>query len=282
MTLGFAASIAEAVRKGEVDQEAVDEWQEVTAMTIAAVSQVAINKTYMEGFAKLVEVMGDPKRYTQKYVDDLVASFVPLTSLSSAVKNAVDPVQREVGSPQDAVMARIAGLSEQLTPRRDLWGKEITPESGMGKFYDFLSPVRSKEEQPSPIDREIVRLGKGPERVPKQTAFDGVQANFRFYPKAYDDYTRLAGNDLKHPAWGMGAKDYLNSVVDGKHPLSAVYSMLSDQSRKDFISSTVGEYRRLAAQQVLQDPKHKDFAAEIAHLKQLSNSYKMPVLGVPQ
>jgi hypothetical protein len=282
MTLGFAASIAEAVRRGEVDQEAVDEWHEVTAMTIAAVSQVAINKTYMEGFAKLVEVMSDPKRYTQKYVDDLVASFVPLTSLSSAVKNAVDPVQREVGSPQDAVMARIAGLSEQLTPRRDLWGKEITSESGMGKFYDFLSPVRSKAEQPSPIDREIVRLGKGPERVPKQTAFDGVQANFRFYPKAYDDYTRLAGNDLKHPAWGMGAKDYLNSVVDGKHPLSAVYSMLSDQSRKDFISSTVGEYRRLAAQQVLQDPKHKDFAAEIAHLKQLSNSYKMPVLGVPQ
>lgn len=279
MTVGFAASIAEAVRKGEISEDEVDEWQEVMAMSIAAVSQVAINKTYLEGFAKFVEVMSDAKRYSQKYVDDLFASFLPFTSASSAVKNVVDPVQREVNNPSEAVQARIAGLSKDLPPRRDLWGKEITQESGMGKVYDALSPATVKDQKDSPIDREMVRLNQGTERIRKQTPFDGVQANFRFHPKAYDDYVRLAGNDLKHPAWGMGAKDYLDSVVAGKSPMSVAYNYLSDESRKEFIQSTIGEYRRLAQQQVLADPKHAGFAAEIAKMKQINQGAHMPYMG---
>jgi hypothetical protein len=279
MTMGFAASIAEAVKKGEISEDEVDEWQEVTAMSIAAVSQVAINKTYLEGFAKFIEVMSDPKRYSQKYVDDLFASFLPATALSASVKNVVDPIGREVNNPQEAVMARIAGLSEKLTPRRDLWGKEMSSASGEGKLYDFLSPVAVKPELDSPIDREMVRLNSGVERIKKQTSFDGVQANMRFFPHAYDDYVRLAGNDLKHPAWGMGAKDYLNSVVSGQHPMSAVYDVLSDDSRKHFIQSAISDYRKLAQQQVLGDPRHKNFAAEVQRLKDTKQFMKLPVMG---
>lgn len=282
MTLGFAASIAEAVKKGEVSQDEVDEWQEVTAMSIAAVSQVVVSKTYLEGFAKFVEVLSDPKRYSQKYIDDLFASFVPMTSLMSGVKNIVDPVSREQNSPKDAVMARIAGLSENLPPRRDLWGKEITASSGFGAGYDFVSPIVSKKIEPSTIDREMVRMDHGVERIQKRTNFDGVDANFRFYPKAYDDYVRLAGNDLKHPAWGVGAKDFLNSVAEGKHPMSAVYNLMSDESRKAFIQNTIQDYRKLAQQQVLNDPKHKNFSSEIKMLKEFRQMAKMPVMGEQQ
>lgn len=279
MTIGFAASIAEAVKRGEISEEEVDEWQEVTAMSIAAVSQVVISKTYLEGFAKFVEMMSDPKRHSQRYVDELFASFLPMTAGMSAAKNLVDPVSREVSSPAEAVMARIAGLSENLPPRRNLWGEEITNESGLGKGYDFLSPIKSKPLNAQPIDREMVRLGKGVERIDKQTSFDGVRANMRFYPKAYDDYVRLAGNDLKHPAWGMGAKDYLNAVVSGKHPMSTVYNMLSDDSRVAFIQAAIGDYRKLAQRQILADPKHAGFASEVRQLKQFSQRNKMPVLG---
>lgn len=279
MTMGFAASIAEAVKKGEMDQDDVDEWWEVSAMAIAAVSQVSISKTYLEGFAKFVEVLGDPKRYSKQYIQDLFASFLPATSLNNAVKNMVDPVQREVENPMEAVQARIAGLSKNLPPRRDLWGAPITSESGLGKMYDFMSPVQSKEEIDSPIDREIVRHGAGPNKIGKRTPFDGVQANMRFYPNAYDDYTRLSGNDLKHPAWGMGAKDYLNAVVSGNHPMSQVYNMMSDTSQKDFIQTTISDYRKLAQQKVLGDPKHAGFAREIDRLKEIHRNSKMPVLG---
>lgn len=279
MVMGFAAAITEAVKKGEVDQDQVDEWQEVAAMSIAAISQVVINKTYLQGAAKMVETLSDPKRYAQKYIDDLVASFLPATALMSATKNFVDPIQREVNNPVEAVYARIAGLSEQLSPRRDLWGKPVTNESGQGRAYDFLTPFASKKEEPTAIDREMVRTGHGYDRINKQSNFDGVQANMRFYPKVYDDYVRLSGNDLKHPAWGMGAKDYLNAVVSGKHPMSAAYNVLSDESRKDFIQNTIQEYRKLAQQQILSDPQHAAFSTEIARLKEIKQGSKMPVLG---
>lgn len=279
MTMGFAASIAETVKKGELDENDVDEWQEVTAMAIAAVSQVAISKTYLEGFSKFIEVMSDPKRHSERYVDDLFASFLPATSLNASVKNMIDPVQREANTPWEAVKARIALLSESLPPRRDLWGKEMTASSGFGNIYDQLTPVASKPIIDSPIDKEITRLEDGPKKIGKKTNFDGVQANMKHWPKAYDDYVRLAGNDLKHPAWGMGAKDYLDSVVSGNHPMSTVYNIMSDDSRRDFIKNTISDYRKLAQQQVLNDPKHSNFAQEIAYLKNHKFEMKLPVMG---
>lgn len=278
-TMGFAASISEALSRGEVDQEDVDEWQEVMAMTIAAVSQVTINKTYLEGVANVTEVMSDPKRYSEGYVNDLVASFVPFTSLASAVETAVDPTQREATSPWEAAQARIVGLSKNLPPRRNLWGEEIRTESGLGRVYDFVSPITSRPEDITPVDREIVRLQQGPQRIKKRTMFDGVQVSMKNYPDVYDEYVRLAGNDLKHPAWGLGAKDYLNQVVTGKHAMSVVYGMLSDENRRDFIENTVRDYRKLAQRQILEDPRFMKFAAEVQYIKAAQQRSEFPVLG---
>lgn len=282
MTVGFAADIAAAVRKGEIDEDDVDEWHEVTAMTIAAISQVAVSKTYMQGFSEFVEVLSDPQRHTKPYVEDLIASFTPLTALNYAVKNAVDPVMREAEGPMEAIQARIAGLSDNLPPRRTLWGDMVSTESGLGKVYDFASPVMSRTELDSPIDREIVRLGDGPQRITKKNSFDGVRVNMRQWPKVYDEYVRLAGNDLKDPGWGMGAKDYLNSVVTGKHPLSSTYQILSDDSRKQFITDAVSSYRAMAQQQILSDPKFRDFANHVQRLKEIHRDAQMPLLGVQQ
>jgi len=188
-------------------------------------------------------------------------------------------VQREYGTPLEAVQARIAGLSDKLPPRRDLWGELITSESGTGKIYDFMSPVAVKQRKNSPIDQEMVRLNAAPLRLQKQSSFDGVQVNMRRYPEVYDEYTRLAGNGLKHPAWGMGAKDYLNAVVSGAHPMSTSYKIMSDESRAAFISNTISQYRQLAQREILSNPKYKDFAAEVQYLKQNQMQGKMPVMG---
>jgi hypothetical protein len=276
--LGFAASITEAVQKGELDQNDVDEWQEVMAMSIAAVSQVTINKTYLEGFAEFVEVMSDPKRYSEKYVDDMIASFVPFTSLMNGIKNIDDPIAREAGTPAEAIQARIIGLSKNLPPRRTLWGDPISIESGLGRVYDVVTPIASRKQEVAPIDREIARLGKGPERIKKHTSFDGVQVNMKRWPQVYDEYVRLSGNELKHPAWGVGAKDFLNSVVSNKSPISAAYQIMSDDVRRDYIAGVVADYRQLAQYQMMNDPKHAKFASEVRHLKGLKQQSRMPVL----
>ena len=276
-TMGLAASIVESVQKGELDEDDVDEWQEVMAMSIAATSQVVINKTYLEGFSNFVETMSDPKRYSERYVEDLVASFLPATALMYSMKNIHDPYQRDPSTPYEAIQARIAGLSDSLPPRRNLWGEPVSTESGLGRVYDAVSPIASRPEKVNPIDREIVRLNKGPTKIAKKTVFGGARVSLKKFPAVYDEYVRLAGNELKHPGWGMGAKDFLNSVVSGKHALSSVYQIMSDEVRRDFIEGVVSDYRGLAQQQIMADPKHAAFAKEVSKIKAAMQQSKMPV-----
>ncbi len=278
MTLGFAASIAEQFRRGEVNNDEVDEWHEVVAMVINTISQAVLSKTYLQGLSNFFEVMTDPQRYSKNYVDNMVAGFLPMTSLNNSIKNFFDPVRRDVDTPAQAIEARIAGLSQNLTPKRDLWGKELSNASGLGRFYDALSPAQVREMQPSPIDKEMVRLNHAPQSISKNTLFDGVQANLRMYPQIYDKYVRLAGNELKSPAWGMGAQDFLNSVVTGKSPMSSAYQMMSDDSRRAFITNTINDYRKLAQRQILDDPANAQFTNEIARLKDYHQQGQMPVL----
>jgi hypothetical protein len=286
MTMGLAADVAEAIHKGEMSNDDVDEWQEVLAMSIAAVSQVAVNKTYLRGVSEFTSMMADPTRYSGQYVTNLIASFTPAAALSGAVERAVDPTFRESNTPADAIRARIAFLSSTLPPRRNLWGEEVKAESGIGKAYDFLSPVASREVKGSPVDTEIMRLaespGRGdaspPTRIGKRTHFDGVKVNLKDWPKVYDEYTRLAGNGIEHPAWGMGAKDYLNAVVSGKHPMSEVYKLRSDEMKLTFIGNTVSQYRQLAQRAILSDPRFSEFSDYVKTLKADQLQRRMPVL----
>lgn len=286
--LGFAADAAEAVRRGEMNEDEVDEWQEVMAMGITAVSQVAINKTYLQGVSEFVNVMSDPKRYSEPYINKLVSSFIPYTALAGAVERTADPVVRDTAGPWQSVQAKLLGLSESLPARRTLWGEEISTESGLGKPYDFFSPVASREVKPEPIDTEIMRLaplaahdnveGSAPTRIGKRTSFNGVQVNFKEFPEAYEEYVRLAGNELKHPAWGVGAKDFLNAVVSGNHPMSRVYNMRSDEMKITFIKQAVSQYRQLAQQQIMADPRFRDFSERVGKMQAEKRETRMPVV----
>lgn len=266
MTMGFAADIAEAVKRGELDEDDVDEWQEVMAMSIAAVSSVAVNKTYLSGMAEFTQMMADPTRYSERYVNDFVGSFVPFTSVMRAGRLAADPELKEVLTPFDAVSDRIILLSDRLTTRRDLWGQGIKLESGLGRTYDFFAPWSASAVVKSPIDAELLRLGADIRRIPKKTSFAGVNVNLKNWPDVYDDYTRLAGNGLKHIAWNLGARDLLDRIVEGRHPLSQVYQLKSDGKdggKAAMIRNLIGEYRGQAQRAILADPKHAAFADHI-------------------
>ncbi len=279
MTMGFAADINEAIKRGDIDADDVDEAQEVIAMAIAAVSQVTINKTYMQGMAEFMEMVSNPQAYSESYINQFVGSFVPFSALAGAVETAVDPALREVNSPADAVFQRIAGLSDSLLPRRDLWGEVVKAESGLGKSYDFFAPWSSRAVKKSPIDAELTRLVLDIRRIPKKAEFEGVRVNFRDWPEVYDAYTRLAGNGLKHPAWQLGTRDYLDAVVEGRHPMSQVYQTLSDGKdggKAGFIRKAVTDARKLARQAILTDPQFARFAEHIRAAQRDAQQRRQP------
>lgn len=267
MTMGFAADIEDALARGEMAPEDVDEWQEVMAAGIAAVAEVTTSKTFLRGFSQFNEVIADPKRYSSKYVSDMMASFIPFTSLVGTVERMTDPTMREATNPLEAIQAKIPGLAARMAPVRDLWGQERKRDSGYGAAYDALSPIAASKIKDSPIDAELERLRYFPDRIKWKTSINGVPVNLKEFPQVYSEYQRLAGNGVKHPAWGLGAKDFLDQVVTGQHAMSPVYKIYSDGEeggKAAFIRSTIQEYRKLAADKILSDPKYVKFQAYYA------------------
>lgn len=281
MLLGFAADMADINRRMEIDADKLDEFSELFAAGIVAVSSTTINKTYLKGIADFVWMLEDPKRRAFGYVGGLAGSMVPAGV--NFAKTLDDPVMREHMRVWDYIQGRLPFFSEGLTPSRDLWGDERQPDSGYGPEANAINPWRVSRAKFAPIDEEMTRLGMGQERIDRKSMVEGVAMNFRDWPDVYDRYVVLAGNALKHPAWNLGARDYLDAVVEGRHSMSAVYKRLSDGpegGKADFIRAAVRDYRKLAQQAILADPAFADFKAAWREQRDIQNDKRAPLEGV--
>lgn len=254
MTMGLAADMVEILANDDYGPEKEQEMEEVAVAVAMSIANNVMNKTYLSGISGLFEAMSDPERYGDSWAQRLAGSAVPAGV--AEVARFQDPYMREANSWLEAIQRRTPGLSESLPPRRDIWGQPISYQSGIGSTYDALSPIYSKQENPSPIDSEILRLEASINMPPKKTSFNGVTINLEKYPAAYSRYVQLAGNELKHPGWGLGAKDLLDQVVSGRHGLSQVYQMYSDGpdgGKADFIKKQLNDYRTMARRQLLNE-----------------------------
>lgn len=266
MLMGFAADFAEMMRKADVEPDKMDDASEILAAGIAAIAQVTVDKTYLRGSAQFFAAMEDPRRNAFNWVGSTAAGFVPFGAAIGYAKNLDDPVQRERMVMFDFVQARLVGFSQGLTPRRDLWGKEVAPDSGYGAIFDATSPVKVSRVKPSPIDQEMVRLGIGIERIDKKSNIAGVPINFRDWPKEYDFLVRSAGNELKLAGFDMGAKELLDAMVEGKGPLGDIYRQLSDGpegGKATQIRKIVRQARQQARAALMERPEFTAFQAHV-------------------
>lgn len=251
--LGLAAEMVEILNNSE-DEDTEEGVGEAAVAAIASISATVMSKTYLSGIADLFEAISDPKRYTETFVQRLVGSTVP--AIVGEAARTADPYSREVFGMLDAIKRRTPGLSDNLPLRRDIWGRPVTYQSGLGWAYDVFSPIYTKPAKAEPIDDEMLRLGKAVSMPSKRATFQGVNIDLNNYPGAYSRYVELAGNELKHPNYDMGAKDLLNAVVSGEHFLSEIYDQGTDGAdgtKAEIISSIVSEYRKIAREQVLQE-----------------------------
>jgi len=251
--LGLSAEMVEILNNSD-DEDTTESVTEAAVAAAASISATVMSKTYLSGLADLFEAISDPKRYTESFVQRLVGSVVP--AVVGEVTRTVDPYSREVFTMLDAIKRRTPGLSDDLPMRRDLWGRPVKYQSGLGWAYDVFSPIYSKADNPEPIDSEMLRLEKSVSMPGKKATFRGVNVDLNNYPGAYSRYVELAGNELLHPEYGVGAKDLLNQVVSGEHYLSDIYNQGTDGAdgtKAEMIDAILTDYRRLAREQVLEE-----------------------------
>lgn len=265
MTLGLGADLVEIMQNAqEHDQETE---KAVTASTLAIAKNVT-SKTYLQGISDFFDAVSDPDRYGDQYFNGIAGSLIPAGM--AAWSRLEDPHLRTAQDMVDSIKRRTPWWNTDLPLYRDLWGRPVSFASGLGKGYDALSPFYSSQENPEPIDTELERLGYFPASPSRKTTFDGITIDLNKHPEAYSRYVELAGNGMKHPAWGLGAMDLLNAVVEKKHPLSEVYYSEPytdgpDGGKANFIRKIIRDYRDMAKDQILKE--FPEIAAEVSAKK---------------
>jgi hypothetical protein len=277
--LTLAAAATEAIAGGQHELKNDDDTLNLATGTALAIAANVTNTSFTQGAADFFATLHDAKvrnenREGEQALLHLAGSVVP--AASGAAARALDPYQRAVHGMIDEFKSRIPGLSSTLPPKRDLWGEPVKASSG--PLEALFSPARSQPATHSPIDDEILRQGFNITLPPATVDFGhGARVDMRHYPEAYSRYLQLAGNEWKAPGFGMGAKDLLNAVVSGQHPMSQVYNTRSDGpegGKEVFIRQILSNYREGARQQLLSEfPK---LAAEVDDKRQNAQALRLP------
>lgn len=259
--LGMAADLSEIM--GQVGEE---EGQKLAIAAIAALSRNVTSKTYLRGLSEIVNTLDDPGRYGERYIQRFAGTVVP-TGVAQMARY-MNPRLMEVYSIMDQIKSRIPGWSNSLNPRRNVFGEVIALSGGWGP--DIISPIYTSREEPDPVIDELLRQDIKLSHTPRQIN------QIELKPKEYDDYARLAGNELKlnRPSlWGpgpKGMKEALAAVFAGEGVMGQLYKKMpggGKGSGKEKVALDVVYMFRQEAQEKVKE-LHPGLAAEIERQQQ--------------
>jgi endonuclease YncB( thermonuclease family) len=196
-TIGVAADMA-TLPEGMSDRQKEDK----ATLLVASILGNLANKTWLSGATGFVEALSDPERNADNMMQRLVGSLL-VPNIIAGTARTLDPTQREVETMGEALKARIPGMRETLLPRRDIWGKEIRSEGGIGP--DFLSPSAVSTALNDPVNKALLQLSYAPGYPSKKIG------DRELTPQEYDRYVAMAGQSshqamtalVSTPQWGQ-------------------------------------------------------------------------------
>lgn len=224
MSLGMAADYA-TLSNFMQEKDLVDAGSAITL----SIAKNLTSKTYLQGISDFMEMVSDPDRYGESYVQNFISSFVP--NVGGATARALDPTIRDTsaetffGELKNRVQSRVPGLSDNLPSRLDPWGDPITrtgfAQPTVGGFtYNILSPVKVSEvNRSSPAKTEVARLNMTVGYPDKNITIAGK--NFPLSP----DLHRRFGY-----ASGQMAKMSLDEIVK-----TDAYKKLDDEAKRKVV-----------------------------------------------
>lgn len=151
MTFGTAADIA---TMGDAMSE--KEREDGAMLWTASVLSNFASRTWLSGITDALEALKDPERYSGNFIKRLVGSATVPTG-SAQLARTLDPTMRETPDIGSYMSSRMPGMSDELFPKRDVWGQPIVGEGGVGP--DILSPIWTSTDRKDPITEEALRVG---------------------------------------------------------------------------------------------------------------------------
>ena len=155
------------------------------------------DKTFLSGLNGVMQVISDPDRYGDRWIQHMAGSAVApaLPSIVAQAARASDPYYRDVRTTLDAIKSRVPGErgTEGLPPKRDYLGDPIRRP---GTFWTrFLSPVQVSTDRDDPLRRRVQEVG-AQLALPKRTIRWRDQS-IRLTPEEYDMLQVHAGQYAK-------------------------------------------------------------------------------------
>jgi hypothetical protein len=223
-----------------------------------------LSKTYMSGLADFLTALHDPQTEGNRWMQNLAATMTVPQGVAG-LAHAIDPVVRAHYSLLQTIESRLPFVSENLPPAQTVWGDDIParqafmpPFSGTGAAA-MLSPITERSTDAEPIDRWIMAhaadFPEGPQGKigiekfgPVQSFAVGNRANgqVQLTPEAVHRLQQLAGDGIKGPD-GLGLKDSLNALVQGKYPDADAQRQWNEATDADRALRVVQLYNRAKA-----------------------------------
>lgn len=222
-TLGVAADMA-LLPEGMSNRQR----EEQTTLLVASIMGNLANKTWLSGVSDIVGTIEDPERNADRMMQRLAGSLAVPTGVAQ-VARTMDATARNSDTMGEAIQARIPGASKSLLPRRDVWGREVTSEGGIGP--DIISPVYASTAKDDPVSRELLKAGVTVS--PPMKKVGGVELT----PEQYDQYHAKSG--------AMGYESVSQLVRSEK------WSTLDDEGKQDAVTNIMKAARASAAAEVM-------------------------------
>ena len=237
--LGLAADVTEII-----GQTTEAEAAQIATASALAVAQNMASKTYLSGVTDFFDAFfgasPDPEAANYKlnrYLQRLASSVVP--SFVATIERAMSPEMSATYGYIDRIKSRLPGYSDDLPPRRNIFGEPVVLEGGIGP--DIMSPIYTSTVKDDPIADEMVRqqVAVGmPRRVIENVELDAQQ---------YDRYILLySGVEAQ-----ISLREQLRITMNGQSYKNA--SDGPEGGKAVFIKGIFDQYKLQAQAKMLQE-----------------------------
>lgn len=282
--LGMSADMSEILSNYDAyDVQMQEDIDGLVTAGIISISNQVVGKTFMQGISDVSNVLADPKRYGEQFLQKFAGSFIP--NITSDIERMVNPETEQVFNMVDAIKKRIPGLSEDVSKRYNVYGEVIQSyypsENNIAmalgeRASQLFNPVYYSDSDTPPqyLDQFFLKSGLDGVSRPSRRQTFRMQYNRDIlsgsvdlgdYPHIYERFFQLRGEMKLRKYHNTTLKDYLTKMVENRTPSSRMFydrRIIGTDVQQNIINQIVNDY-----DQAIRDKLIKEYPvleAEIA------------------